>query len=404
MFQRLLRRSISVLATTAALALASTPFAPVLAAAGTADLYVGMSGPSTSLAGQQITYHIWFGDYGPDPSTGVMLTNTFSSPVTFNFASAGGCTQTSPTVIVCGPTSVTVNAVGEFHLTVTTTTAGTLVNTVTGTENETDPYPANNTASWPTTVTQPTTADIFVSKTVSPGPYYVGQNFKYYLWYGNNGPANATNVVITDQLPAQVQFVSAEAPCTASGNVVTCNLGTVWARSVSDAIAITVRALAAGSVTNTATITADQPDPDATNNSHSVTIQVQPPTADLAVTATGTPNPVVAGQKETYTITVTNHGPLTATGVIAQDSWSAASGIKGGIAFKSVSSTQGSCTQSGAGITCALGSLANGATATVTLVLQPRSKGTLSDTATVSGNESDPNSGNNSSTVLTTVG
>jgi uncharacterized repeat protein (TIGR01451 family) len=113
---------------------------------------------------------------------------------------------------------------------------------------------------------------------------------------------------------------------------------------------------------------------------------------------------MVAGQKETYTITVTDYGPLTATGVVAQDAWSAASGIKGGIAFESVSTTQGTCTQSGAGITCNLGSLANGATATITLVLQPRSKGTLSDTATVSGNEYDPNTANNSSTVLTTVG
>jgi uncharacterized repeat protein (TIGR01451 family) len=122
------------------------------------------------------------------------------------------------------------------------------------------------------------------------------------------------------------------------------------------------------------------------------------------VTKTGTPNPVVAGQKETYTITVTNNGPSTATGVVAQDAWSAASGIKGGIAFKSVSTSQGTCTQSGAGISCDLGSLANGASATITLVLQPRSKGTLSDTATTTGNEYDPNTANNSSTVVTTVG
>lgn len=405
MFQKLLRRSISALATAAvavALALAGTSVAPVFAA-GSADLYVGISGPSTSIAGQQITYNLYFGDYGPDPSTGVMLTNTFSSRVTYQFANSASCSQTSPTVIVCGPYSASLNAVGSLHLTVTSTTAGTLVNTLIGTENESDPNPANNTTSWSTTVTQPTTADIFVFKSASPGPYYVGQTFKYYLSYGNNGLADATNTVITDQLPAEVQFVSAEAPCAGSGNLVTCNLGTVWAHSVSDAIAITVRALSAGTVTNTANITADQPDPNPANNSYSVTIQIQPPTADLAVTKTGTPNPVVAGQKETYTITVTNQGPLTANGVIAQDAWSAASGIKGGIAFKSVSSTQGSCTQSGAGISCNLGSLANGATATITLVLQPRSKGTLSDTATVSGNEYDPNTANNSSTVLTTV-
>jgi uncharacterized repeat protein (TIGR01451 family) len=292
----------------------------------------------------------------------------------------------------------------DWYITVTTATVGTLVDTLTGTQNESDPNPANNTASWSTTVTQPTTADVSVSKSASPGPYYVGQTFNYYLFFGNNGPADATNVVITDQLPTQVQFVSAEAPCTASGNSVTCKLGTVWARSLGDGIRVTVLALTAGSTTNTAKITADQPDPNLANNSYSLTIQIQPRTADLAVTTTGTPNPVVAGQQETYNISVTNKGPLTATGVVAQDAWSAVSEIKGGIAFKSVSSTQGTCTQSGAAINCQLGSLANGATATITLVLQPRSKGTLSDTASVSGNEYDPNTSNNSSTVLTTVG
>ncbi len=101
---------------------------------------------------------------------------------------------------------------------------------------------------------------------------------------------------------------------------------------------------------------------------------------------------------------MTNNGPLTATGVIAQDAWSAASGIKGGIAFKSVSTSQGTCTQSGAGVSCDLGSLSNGATATITLVLQPRSKGSLKDTASVRANEYDPDVSNNSSTVVTTVG
>jgi uncharacterized repeat protein (TIGR01451 family) len=402
MFQRLFRRSIVA---TAAVAFALGPASTLsVLAAGTADLWVGISGPSTSTTGQQITYNIAFGDYGPDPATGVMLTSTFSSPVTYNFVSSGSCTQTSPTVIVCGPTSASVNAVGSFHLVVTSTTAGTLVNTLTGTENESDPNLANNTASWSTTVTQPSSADLSVSKTAWPaGPYYVGQTFNYELFFGNNGPADATNVVMTDQLPAQVQFVSAEAPCAASGNVVTCKLGTVYAHALGDGIRVTVLAVAAGTATNTLSITADQPDPNPSNNSYSLTVQIQPRTADLAVTKTGTPDPVVAGQKETYTITVTNYGPLTATGVVADDAWSAASGIKGGIDFESVSSTQGSCTQSGAAISCNLGSLANGATATITLVLQPRSKGVLSDTATVSGNEYDPNTANNSSTALTTV-
>lgn len=407
MFRVVLRRFISV-STAASIgvvgALATGSLVSV-SAAGNADLTVGVSGPSTATTGQQITFNLSLFDNGPDQSTGVMLTNTFSNPVTFYpSASSGPCTQTSPTVIACGPASLSPGQAPDWYISVSTNTAGTLTDTVTGTENETDPNPANNTASWSTSVTQAVTADVSVSKSASPGPHFVGNTFDYFLFFGNNGPADATNVTMTDHLPPQVQFVSAEAPCGATGNLVTCNVGTVRARALGDGIRVTVIAVASGTAVNTVSITADQQDPNPANNSFSLTLQIQPPTADLSVVKTGSPDPVVAGQKETYTITVTNNGPSSATGVVAQDGWSAASGIKGGIAFKSVSTTQGTCTQSDASISCDLGSLANGATATITLVLQPRSKGTLSDTATVGGNEADPNSSNNSSTVLTTVG
>jgi uncharacterized repeat protein (TIGR01451 family) len=404
MVQTLVRRSLYVLAV-AAVVVSSTSFVPVIAA-GDSDLYVCVGGPSTATVHQRITYNLCLGTHGPGTSTHVVLTNTFSRAVIYQPAYSGApCTQTSPTVVTCGIEYLSPGMAPDWYITVTIETAGTLVNTVTGTQNEPDPNPANNTASSSTTVAEATTADISVSKTAWPaGPYYVGDTFNYELFYSNAGLADATNATITDQLPSQVQFVSAEAPCTASGNVVTCQLGTVRSTSGSDGTRVTVLAVSSGTATNTVSITADQPDPNPGNNSYSVTVQIQPPTADLAVTNTGTPNPVVAGQKETYTIAVTNYGPFTATAVVAQDAWSSATGIKGGIAFKSVSTTQGSCIQSSAGISCNLGNLASGATATITLVLQPRSKGTLSDTASVRANEYDPNTGDNSSTVVTTVG
>ena len=407
MFRVVLRRIISVSAATSigVVGVVVTGSLVSVSAAGNADLSVGVSGPSTATTGQQIIFNLSLFNNGPDPSTGVMLTNTFSNPVTFYPSSSSGpCTETSSTVIACGPATIYPGQAPDWSIAVSTGTAGTLTDNVTGTENETDPNPANNTAQWSTSVSQAVTADLSVSKSASPGPYFVGNTFDYFLFFGNNGPADATNVTMTDQLPPQVQFVSAEAPCTANGNLVTCNVGTVRARALGDGIRVTVAAISSGTAVNTVNITGDQQDPNPANNSYSLTLQIQPPTADLAVTKTGSPDPVVAGQKETYTITVTNNGPLSATGVVAQDAWSAASGIKGGIAFKSVSTTQGACAQSVAGISCDLGSLASGATATITLVLQPRSKGTLSDTATVSGNEVDPNSSNNSATLLTTVG
>jgi hypothetical protein len=54
-------------------------------------------------------------------------------------------------------------------------------------------------------------------------------------------------------------------------------------------------------------------------------------------------------------------------------------------------------------ITCNLGTLANGASAGITIVVRATKPGTLTNTATVLGNETDPNPSDNSATVSTSV-
>ncbi|MBI2780064.1 MAG: SBBP repeat-containing protein [Gammaproteobacteria bacterium] len=110
-----------------------------------------------------------------------------------------------------------------------------------------------------------------------------------------------------------------------------------------------------------------------------------PGLADLAVTKTGTPNPVTAGSNLTYTITVTNNGPDTATGVTLRDA------LPAGGTLISASPSQGSCS----GATCALGTLNKGASATLTIVMIPTAAGTLSNAATATENENDPDAANN---------
>ena len=127
--------------------------------------------------------------------------------------------------------------------------------------------------------------------------------------------------------------------------------------------------------------------------------------ADLSITKSGAPNPIVSGNQLTYTLTVTNTGPQDATGVTATDP------LPDNVHFNSVASTRGSCTRSattkplpkGGTVTCSLGNLANGASASITIVVTTTTPGTLTDTATVVGNETDPNPLNNSATATTTV-
>jgi len=118
---------------------------------------------------------------------------------------------------------------------------------------------------------------------------------------------------------------------------------------------------------------------------------------DLAIAKAGSPDPVGAGSNLTYTITVTNIGPLAATGVTVSDP------LLAGLSFVSATPSQGVCSNPGGVVHCELGSLSVGAIATVTLVVTPQAAGSVNNTATVAAIEPDPNPANNSATALTTV-
>jgi uncharacterized repeat protein (TIGR01451 family) len=139
-------------------------------------------------------------------------------------------------------------------------------------------------------------------------------------------------------------------------------------------------------------------DPDPSDNSATATTTVLT-TADLSASMTDSPDPAHVGQNLTYTIRIANSGPSTATAVMLNDTLPKNAG------YGSSSASQGTCTvkPSKLLVTCALGSIAKGGTATVTVVVKPTVKGTVSNTATVSSQAADPSSSNNSATVITTV-
>jgi len=121
-------------------------------------------------------------------------------------------------------------------------------------------------------------ADLAIVKT---GPALVteGDEYAYGLTVTNNGPADATDVVIVDPLPGSATFVSADPGCSESAGTVTCAIGAL-AAGASASRSITVVAGSAGSdLTNTATVSAFQFDPDpTTNTSTAVTVLNHNPT------------------------------------------------------------------------------------------------------------------------------
>jgi uncharacterized repeat protein (TIGR01451 family) len=135
-------------------------------------------------------------------------------------------------------------------------------------------------------------------------------------------------------------------------------------------------------------------------SSVTVNITVTPP-VDLTIVATPSATTVSVGGALTYSATVTNNGPNTATGV------SVTLPLLSTTDFVSGTASGGACTGPASGtagvVTCAVGNLANGATANISINVKPNAAGTLASVLSVSGDQGDPNTTNNSVTVSVTV-
>ncbi len=124
-------------------------------------------------------------------------------------------------------------------------------------------------------------ADLSIDKGDSADPAAIDGRLTYNLTVTNNGPSDATEVVLTDDLPLGVTFVSSvpEAPdCTESSGTVICNLGTLNTGASAN-VDIIVTTTASGTITNTASVTSNEPDPNTGNNaaSEETMVGVAPP-------------------------------------------------------------------------------------------------------------------------------
>lgn len=109
---------------------------------------------------------------------------------------------------------------------------------------------------------------------------------------------------------------------------------------------------------------------------------------DLRVTQVDSPDPVRVGDNLTYTVTVINKGPDSATNVVLTDLLPAT------VTLVSATPSSGTCNGTTT-VTCMLGDLADEASATVVIVATTTAKGTLSNVATVVADESETNSRDN---------
>jgi uncharacterized repeat protein (TIGR01451 family) len=133
-----------------------------------------------------------------------------------------------------------------------------------------------------------------------------------------------------------------------------------------------------------------------------LTAAAKPGSTDLTIAKIDSPDPVSLGATLTYTITVQNLGPVTATGVNVTDQ------LPKEVDFVSATATSGRCTRKGRKVSCDLGDLAGptidyGGPPTVTIAVVPRRIGTIANTASVKGDQKDPVAANDKATATTTI-
>ena len=227
-------------------------------------------------------------------------------------------------------------------------------------------------------------ANLGVTLSGSPHAVDPGQTVTYTATVKNAGPDDATNVRLRDWAPAKATFGSATASqgsCSGT-RPVTCQLGTL-AANASATVTVTVTADKGGWMEDQARVASDQRDPHPVNNIRIVRTFVRTDRANIGVAIAVSPRPAHVGQDVTYTLTVRNHGPSSATNVVAKD-W-----LPAKTTFVSSTSSQGSCTGT-APVVCSLGTLASGSSATVTVVASVSKAGELRDEARAHSDLPDP--------------
>lgn len=361
--------------------------------------------PDPSTVGSSLSYEIVVTNTGPSTANNVLVSDNLPSGLTFESVSttlgtsdeiSGLITATIPALAVGQSATITVNTTIQSNF------AGTTIpNTTTAVADEA----AEVTANANTTINPQ--IDLAITKSDDVDPNDRGSQLIYTLDIVNNGPSSATNVQVVDSLPADVTFVSASGgtvtPPTVGSQDVIIDLGTLASGATAQImITVTINSDAAEMVTNTATVSSTEFDAgfdtNTANNTASESTDVNP-AIDLSVIKVDSSDPVIAGNDLVYTITVSNDGPSTATGVTMSDT------LPAGVTFTSVTSSQGTAEEAGGVVTADLGSLASGASATVTVTVSvdPGTTGTLTNTATATGTETDTNTQNNSDTETTAV-
>ena len=347
-----------------------------------ADLAVAKSITTAApyIQGQTVSFQTVVTNNGPDTATNVVVTDT-PIGVTIVSVSGAGCTA-----FPCTIPSLANGASATITYSATIQNPGAFDNSTSVDADEFDPDTSNNSDPFGNGGVASNAVDLAITKTLdTAGPYVPGQTITYTLVVSNAGPGVALFAVVNDT-PTNLTITSVSGggcsafPCTLIP-------GVTPTLASNRTITVTATIDGPGTFDNVATVTprSSDVDPDLSNNTDATgnggTVET---TADLDLSMDYSPaNP---GQNDdvTYTLVLTNNGPLAATSVVVTDD------LSDDADFVSASSTQGTCTGTDP-VVCSVGTLVSGGSATMTIVVEtPGNYSSLTNTATATADQLDP--------------
>lgn len=359
-----------------------------------ADVSVAQTSAKTLGLRQWLVYTLTVTNAGPYPATEVVLSDLLPANAEFLSAttSQGTAVNSSGTVNTALGT-IASGGSATVSIVVHPRAAGTYVNKALLSTGTNDQHADNNASSWTTLVTpDPPTPELLVDVRTSAPSVPVGDQVTYIITVANLGPDPATGVVLTDPLPAGMEFVSAGNGVTAVGRKLTFGIGSLAAGAIANVTAV-LRGTGPGNVFNIASATANE----GGNTSASSTIAVfdpGPPPVDLAVLSSVSEKFVPVGTKLTYTLVVTNRSSTAATDVLLVNK------LPTSVAFVSMTTSRGLVTETNGVITAHLDKVAHDSPVTLIIQTTPTEPDILINRASVSSAEADGDNADNVSFVF----
>ena len=377
------------------------------------DIAVIKLGPDTAGAGTNITYRTTIVNAGPDASGTITISDPLAAGMTFiSFTQTQGAAMACTTPAVNGTGSVdctlpdlAFGASVQYDLTLhidAMTPAGTvLMSGAVATMGPTQPYSLDDTEENSvgvagTYILGAAVADVAISKT-SAAAVAPNGNITYTITVNNVGPATATGVTFTDNLPSGTTFVSLQqtsgstftctSPAVGANGTVSCSLASMSIGNAVFSLVVNSQAPSGTLIENQITVTSTSVDGNDENNASQASTRVEVSDLTLSMSAPAT---VARGSALSYVLTLGNAGPDAAQNVGFVES------LPAGTTFASWAQNSGptfACSYPAVGATgsvsCTAPFLLNGAAAQFTLTVTAATAGSATSSATAASDTPD---------------